>query len=231
MNMLLSKAGSGTWLDGVHPIVKITAAVMMLIAALLVTDPLAMTVYLAALGVLLLASGCSRPLMRTTLVLLPLALLVIASNHWMGTELDRTLVSGLRMMTISLSITMFAFTTTPAQLVSGLESVRAPRRLTLAIMVMLRFLPVFIRDMDRVRQSNGLRARPSKHRLRVGYRAFMMPVVSRVYNLSDNITLGLHTRGFRVQGERTMVNAMAFSVADAFLLAIFAISSAAVVLA
>ncbi|MFA7341872.1 MAG: energy-coupling factor transporter transmembrane component T [Candidatus Methanomethylophilaceae archaeon] len=229
--MLLSQSESDTWLDGVHPLVKIAAAVMMLLAALLVMDPVAMSLYILALGSLLVLSGCGLALLRTSFIVLPLALLVMASNLWMETDLDRTLVSGLRMMTIAVSITMFAFTTTPAQLVSGLESMRAPRRLTLAIMVMLRFLPVFIRDMDRVRQSNGLRARPRRHRLRVAYRSFMMPVVSRVYNLSDSITLGLHTRGFRLQGERTMINSMAFSRADALLLIVFTMLSTAVVLA
>jgi len=155
----------------------------------------------------------------------------MATNLWLGTDWDRTLVAGMRMMTIAVSVAMFAFTTTPAQLVAGLESVRCPRSLTLAVMVMLRFLPVFMRDMERVRKSNGLRARPRRDRLRVRYRSFMMPVVSRVYTLSDTITLGLHTRGFRMHGQRTMVNTASFSYSDAFLLGLFLLLSAVVVMA
>jgi len=164
-------------------------------------------------------------------ILAPLAAVLMATNLWLGTDWDRTLVAGMRMMTIAVSVAMFAFTTTPAQLVAGLESVRCPRSLTLAVMVMLRFLPVFMRDMERVRKSNGLRARPRRDRLRVRYRSFMMPVVSRVYTLSDTITLGLHTRGFRMHGQRTMVNTASFSYSDAFLLGLFLLLSAVVVMA
>lgn len=228
--MILTGANKSTWMDEIHPLVKIAAAAIILIAALTVLDPLNMAAYLLVLTVALVLSGCGRYMLKTSVFLLPLALLVMIINVLVGTDLERTLVAGMRVMTIAVSMSMFAFTTTPAQLVGGLESMKAPRKITLALMVMLRFIPVFIRDMDRVRKSNRLRGGPQRRRFSVRYRSFMMPVISRIYTLSDTITLGLHTRAFNLEGPRTNMNVLCFKTRDYTLLLGFILLTAMVIL-
>lgn len=84
----------------------------------------------------------------------------------------------------------------PINLTRCMEKLGAPRILTLGMLVAIRFVPVIGDELRRVREAmrtRGVRAS--------AYRAFIIPVMIRLVNISDTMALSLETRAFSTGGE------------------------------
>jgi len=213
----------------VHPLVKIVCALIIFIACISISKTASLLIYLLIMLGVLAASHLTRVACRILILFAPLTSIIAAVSWIGGNPLEMSLNSGMRVLFIAISIVMFAFTTTPAEFIRSLDE-RAPRSVTLGLMIVLRFVPVFIEEVRKIMQSMRLRGGKTKRGLRTYYRGFFVPLIYRIYALSDGIALGLHVRGFRLDGKRTKLHDLSFGKLDfAFLVFLIVISIGAVI--
>ena len=229
MGYLFPVSGGG-FLRRVHPLAKIVCAMAVFVVSVAAHSVTAAALYFVMVFALLAASRLAWPTLKMLLLLAPLALLIVGINWLITPSLDGAVIAGLRIGFFGMSMVLFAFTTTPAELVRSLESARCPRMLALGILIAVRFAPVFLDEARRIAASARLRGGAFRRDLFFLYRATVVPLIYRLFTVSDTLTLSLHTRGFRPVGPRTQYRSVRFTLPDAaFLGAFLAVSALAAV--
>lgn len=214
----------------VNPILKIFSALALFLVAFTIEEPVRLGLYLTLMTLLLLLLSSAKVSLRPFLVLAPLAVLVGIVNMMGGRADDDVLISMLRVMTVALSITMFAYTTTPSQLIRGLETAKVPGSIVLGATVMMRFIPLMFRDMERVISSSRLRGGGQRRTLRFHYRSLMVPAIAGVYNLADDVTMAMHLRGYDPEAPRSALRSLTPGLMDLIFAISFAIVSLGVLM-
>lgn len=213
------------FLRRVHPLVKVACAAAVFVVSVALHSVPAALAYFGLVFLLLAASGMARLTVRILLVLSPLALLIVAVNYLIAPNMDGSIIAGLRILFFGMSMALFAFTTSPAELVRALESVRFPRMLTLGVLIAMRFTPVFIEECGRISQSVRMRGGAFRRNLYFYYRALLVPLIYRIFTVSDTLALSLHARGFQPDGPRTAYRHVRFRALDAAFLILFMAAS------
>ena len=88
----------------------------------------------------------------------------------------------------------------PVLLVRNCSALKLPRMLTLGMMITLNFFPLLGDEVRKVREAMKTRGAGSLLSPGIFYRAFLIPLIVRVVNISDTLALTVETRGF-AEGE------------------------------
>lgn len=83
-----------------------------------------------------------------------------------------------------------------ADMTRALSSLKAPRSLTLGMLITTSFVPVLKAEIRRVREAMKTRGAGSVLNPKILYRAFLVPFAMRIVNISDSLSLSVETRGF-----------------------------------
>jgi energy-coupling factor transporter transmembrane protein EcfT len=215
------------FLRNIHPLAKMACALLLFIFCIIIREvPQAMAYLLFMIGLLIL-SRMAEITFKMLFLAFPFAFLVGICNYCGWHSMESGILSGMRILFIGTSIVLFAYTTTPAELVRSLESVKLPRALTLGTLVSMRFLPVFIDEWTRIVQSMRLRGGPFHRNPYFYYRSLCVPMIYKIFTVSDTLTLSLYTRGFSIYGNRACFKEMPFKIIDGVFLGAFAAISLA----
>ncbi len=94
----------------------------------------------------------------------------------------------------------FAFTTSPLQLASALESLRIPGEVIFTLTVALRYIPVLALETAAIWDSLKLRVNLSGFRMllkpSIIYRGLIVPLIIRAVKISDEVAVAAESRGF-----------------------------------
>lgn len=82
------------------------------------------------------------------------------------------------------------------RLARNMSQIRAPRSLTIGMLIVFSFMPTLLNKSRRVKE--GMKARGSFTVLnpKILYRAFLIPFITRIVDISDTLSLSIETRGF-----------------------------------
>ena len=78
----------------------------------------------------------------------------------------------------------------------SLSQVHTPRAITLGMLISMSFVPMLKGEIGRVREAMKTRGAGSVFDPKILYRAFLVPFVMRLVNISDTLALSVETRGF-----------------------------------
>ncbi len=78
----------------------------------------------------------------------------------------------------------------------SLSQVHTPRSVTLGMLIAMSFVPMLKGEIKRVREAMKTRGAGSVLNPKILYRAFLVPLVMRLVNISDTLALSVETRGF-----------------------------------
>ena len=87
----------------------------------------------------------------------------------------------------------------PVDMTRNLSTLKAPRSITLGILIATSFPPVLSAEIKRVREAMKTRGAGSVLNPKIFYRAFLVPFVMRLVNISDTLSLSVETRGFSLE--------------------------------
>ena len=87
----------------------------------------------------------------------------------------------------------------PIDMTRNLSTLKAPRGLTLGMLIATSFPPVLRAEKQRVREAMKTRGAGSVFNPKIFYRAFLVPLVMRLVNISDTLSLSVETRGFSLE--------------------------------
>jgi energy-coupling factor transport system permease protein len=199
-----------------YPLSCLVASLIILFGGLILSKEPLFAVYLAALCLLHLPFGYGRVLARV----LPLMLLLGALTGSLTGLINTSFLNGLlttgRIMLLGLSaLTLLALP--PIQLTRCLTQLHVPRILTLGMLVTVRFVPVLLLESRRVLEAMRTRGVSAvAFRPAAFYRAFFIPLLMRIINIADILSLSLETRGFDLNEKKATVwRPVRFTMRDA----------------
>ena len=97
-------------------------------------------------------------------------------------------------LTVALGMSM-----QPIDMTRSLATLKVPRGVTLGMLIATSFPPVLRAEKQRVREAMKTRGAGSALNPKIFYRAFLVPLVMRLVNISDTLSLSVETRGFSLE--------------------------------
>lgn len=89
------------------------------------------------------------------------------------------------------------------------------RTLTLGLMITLSFFPILAKEIAQVKEAVQTRGAGSVFSPKIFYRAFLIPLVIRLVNICDTLSLSVETRGFSIgEDEYSVFKQIKLSIRD-----------------
>lgn len=186
-------SASTPWLSQINPWLKIGLSVVLLGLAL-VLDRVEPMVAIA-IGLLLLLVSVRVPGWVWLYGLVSFGLFA-GFTAWLTGDWAEASFSTLRLLAIALPTPILTLTTPPATLIRALDRARLPRVLTLSVMLIWRFCPVMLQEVERIWEANLLRGVDLRWQPRQWFAGLMVPLVFQVVAYADDVAIGLQTRGY-----------------------------------
>lgn len=179
-----------------YPIFSISAALLIFVNALILARSIFGVIFLVAVYILL----CSFGYAKTCLKLIPFLVIYLAIFSVIFYFASSRNLTFVYQMAVRLSGVVIAFipgvSMPPSSLVRCLTQLKFPRLMTLGILITLTFIPILNREINQIRNAMKTRGATTLWRPQVFYRAILIPLIVRLVNISDTLTLSVETRGF-----------------------------------
>lgn len=179
-----------------YPIFSISATLLIFVNALILARSIFGVFFLVAVYILL----CSFGYAKTCLKLIPFLVIYLAIFSVIFYFASSRNLTFVYQMAVRLSGVVIAFipgvSMPPSSLVRCLTQLKFPRLMTLGILITLTFIPILNREINQIRNAMKTRGATTLWRPQVFYRAILIPLIVRLVNISDTLTLSVETRGF-----------------------------------
>ena len=183
-----------------YPLIAITASLFVIIFGLVAARNENLCWYLLGVLAWLCIYGCFKGVLK----MLP-AFVVFggafagiayasAGGDWQA-ALSMLNRFGALFLGIALSMSVAA-----VRMTRSLSEIHTPRAITLGMLISMSFVPMLKGEIGRVREAMKTRGAGSVLDPKILYRAFLVPFVMRLVNISDTLALSVETRGFTLGG-------------------------------
>ena len=179
-----------------YPVITILSALFIFVDALIFARSFFGVVFLALVYVLLCCSGY----FKTCIKLIPflviyLGVLCTVFYFASGRNLEFTVQMAVRLAGVVIAFNP-GISLPPVNIVRNLTQLKCPRLFTLGILITLTFIPVLSGEIKQIKNAMKTRGAVSWFNPKVIYRSFFIPLIVRLVNISDTLTLSVETRGF-----------------------------------
>lgn len=193
-----------------YPLVSICSAAVILLAGLFGAKQPLFPVYILAVLLLYSLFGFAAAALKTVLIFIPVSTIFALFSLLFQQDLETAIQMAGRAILIGVSA-LPVITLPPINLTRCLAGLGFPRILTLGMLISIRFVPVVGGEVLRVREA--MRTRGVRGSF---YRAFVIPVMIRLLNISDTMALSLETRAFSTGDEPVSIyRPVEFTLRDA----------------
>ena len=179
-----------------YPIVSILTALLTLIGALALARSVWGTVFVAAVFVLLCLFGYAS----TCLKALPILILYVgafSAIFYLASGGDGVFTWQMANRLAGVGVAVLpGLSMPPVRLTRCLTALGCPRLVTLGMLITTSFVPVLSGEVRQVRAAMRTRGVTSIWNPTAFYRAFLIPLLVRLVNISDTLALSVETRGF-----------------------------------
>ena len=186
--------------DKMNPLISLFAGILIMVFGLVSARTLNGTWYLLAVFGYLIIFGYYRSVFR----ILPVLIIIggIFSEIAYGASGDS--LSALRMANRFIAIFLGivpGMSIEVVRLTRCLSKIKCPRFITLGMLIALSFIPTLKQEVKRVREAMKTRGAGSVLNPKIFYRAFLIPFVMRLINISDTLSLSVELRGFEIESK------------------------------
>ncbi len=181
-----------------YPLLAILSTVIIMVFGLITAKSEHCLAYLGAIWLLLLVFGYWRACLAALPVAAVLCAFLAGITYAISRDIPSTLAAVNRVLSVCIAV-IPGLGMRPVNLVRSFSSLKMPRMLTLGMMITLSFFPLLGLEVARVREAMRTRGAGSLLQPQVFYRAFLLPLVVRLVNISDTLSLSVETRGFTAE--------------------------------
>lgn len=177
------------------PLINVVAAIVIIVFGLIMAKHAECSYFLVAVFVWLCLFGCAKSCARM------LAAFVVVGGIFAGITYAASgsgasaLAMANRFGAIFCGIAA-ASANEPVAMVRSLSQAHTPRSITLGMLITFSFMPLLKTEIKRVREAMKTRGAGGMLSPKIFYRAFLVPLVMRLVNISDTLSLSVETRGF-----------------------------------
>ena len=184
------------WNQKLYPLVAILSGVFVIVFGLIMAkDLLACSVFLGAVFVWLMILGCWKSCLHALPAFIVVAGIFFGIFYAATGTMDSGWSMANRFGAVFLAIVP-GMSATPVRMTRSLSQVHTPRSVTLGMLIAMSFVPMLRGEIKRVREAMKTRGAGSILNPKILYRAFLVPFVMRLVNISDTLALSVETRGF-----------------------------------
>ena len=183
-----------------YPLIAIAASLFVIIFGLAAARNENLCWYLLGVLMWLCLFGCFKGVLKTlpAFVVFGGAFAGIAYAS-AGGDLQAALSMLNRFGALFLGIAL-SMSVAAVRMTRSLSQVHTPRAITLGMLISMSFVPMLKGEIGRVREAMKTRGAGSVLDPKILYRAFLVPFVMRLVNISDTLALSVETRGFTLGG-------------------------------
>jgi len=215
----------------IYPILSLLSSFIIFFIGLLVSKEIALAYLLLALTLIYLFYGYGKVLLKAIPIFVVIGAIIGAG----ATITSRNYVTGIQtagriLLLVYSSVTMIALP--PINLTRNLMQLKVPRVLTLGMLATVRFVPILVNEAKQIREAMKTRgANVNRHNLPLACRAFLVPFVMRILNISEVMAVSVETRGFVMTDKPTTVyKEVRFTLRDALFALLLTITIMGVIL-
>lgn len=187
------------WKRSLYPVIALSAALFIAVFCLITARDVHCSYFILGAFIWAALFGCYRGCMR---VFIPFAvaggiffgIFYAVTHSWLSAL---SMVNRLGGLFVCAAIGMSVST---VRMTRALSQLHTPRAITLGMLISMSFMPMLKGEIKRVREAMKTRGAGSVLNLKIFYRAFLVPLVMRLVNISDTLALSVETRGFTLSG-------------------------------
>ena len=203
----------------VYPLIAVAAGLFVIVFGLVCAKMPRCSYYLLGVYLWLMLFGCYKSCLK----ILPAYIVVgglfaLIAYFAYGRSADGAIAMANRFGAVFLAAAL-GMSVQSAAMTRSLSAVHTPRAVTLGMLIATSFVPVLRTEITRVREAMKTRGAGSILNPKILYRAFLVPLVMRLVNISDTLSLSVETRGFTLgKVKYTIYKREAVTVSDVLFL-------------
>jgi energy-coupling factor transport system permease protein len=226
--MVFIDGNSGNSLvKGMNPIIKFVLTIIIIVFSIWTNTLTGQVLNLGFLLLMFAVWGLLPGFIRLVPIMLLFLIPVFLISVICGSTLQAAGVSSIRIVFMFLCYVLFCGSTCPSMLTRSLNTVGVSSYVSIGILITLRFIPVLMNEMQKIKDSFDMRLNGQKRGFKVWYRGMIIPFVFRMSSLSDNLSLALHMKGFGTAAP-TVYKPVGIKAADLIFLSIISLFMAGV---
>lgn len=179
----------------VYPLIGLLSSVLIIVFGLITAKNTTCIFFLGAMWLLFLLFGYWRACLAVVPVAAILCAFFAGITYAVSRDTQATLSAVNRILAVCIAV-IPGLALSPIALVRNFSALKLPRMLTLGMMITLTFFPLLGVEVRQVREAMKTRGAGSLLSPKIFYRAFLIPLVMRLVNISDTLALSVETRGF-----------------------------------
>lgn len=184
----------------IYPLIGLIGSVLIIVFGLITAKSAVCVWFLAGMYLLFLLYGY----WRACIAVIPFAAILCAVlagiTLAISQDIAATLAAVNRILAVCIAV-IPGLALSPITLVRNFSALKVPRTITLGMMITLTFFPLLGAEVRQVREAMKTRGAGSLFSPQIFYRAFLIPLVMRLVNISDTLALSVETRGFTEAAE------------------------------
>jgi len=178
-----------------YPLIAMLTALFILVFGLVTAKSVACSIFLGGVFVWLCLFGCMKSCLRILPVLLVFAALFFGISYAAAGDPVKAVGLANRIAAVFLAVAV-GMGTEPVRMTRNLSQLHAPRSVTLGMLIARSFMPMLAEEKRRIREAMKTRGAGGVLNPKILYRAYLVPFVTRLVNISDTLALSVETRGF-----------------------------------
>lgn len=179
----------------VYPLIGLLSSVIIIVIGLTTAKNPACFFFLVGMWLLFMIFGYWRACLAVVPVSIVMCAIFAGITYAVSGDVQATLASINRILAVCIAV-IPGLALSPIVLVRNFSALKLPRMLTLGMMITLTFFSLLGTEVRQVREAMKTRGAGSLFSPKIFYRAFLIPLVMRLVNISDTLALSVETRGF-----------------------------------
>lgn len=179
----------------VYPLIGLICSILIIVFGVITAKSPSCIWFLTGIWLVILAFGYWRACLAVIPVAAVLCAVLAGITYLISRDWQAAYAAVNRILAVCIAV-IPGLALSPIILVRSFSSLRLPRMLTLGMMITLTFFPLLGAEVRQVREAMKTRGAGSFFSPQIFYRAFLIPLIIRLVNISDTLALSVETRGF-----------------------------------
>ena len=181
----------------INPLIALLSGILIMVFGLVTATKVEGSFFLLAVFTWLIISGYYKECIRVLPVYIVVGGIFVLIAYFVSNDIYAALKMANRFGAIFLALVP-GMGIEPVRMVRNLSQIHTPRVITLGMLIALSFMPTLKTEVKRVREAMKTRGAGSILNPKIFYRAFLIPFVMRLINISDTLSLSVELRGFTI---------------------------------
>lgn len=183
----------------IYPLFVFLASLFLIVFGLCMARNVKCSYFLAGCFVWFILFGCKKACIRVLPVFVVVSGVFACIAYFAHGRNPNAAISMTNRFGSVLLAAALGMSVEPVDITRNLSTLKVPRSITLGILIATSFPPVLNAEVKRVREAMKTRGAGSILSPKIFYRAFLVPFVIRLVNISDTLSLSVETRGFSLE--------------------------------